>query len=125
LALPPFDAGRRCARVDQATAVQQEALAGYIGTVRNAFREASDALVSPRQTAEIEEALASGVAAAQEAEGVAEVRHEAGYSPFREELDAQRTLNEAELAYISNRQGRLTASVLLFKALGGGWRSEG
>lgn len=125
LDLPLFDAGRRRARVDQATAVQQEALAGYIGTVRNAFREVSDALVSLRQTAEIEEALAARVAAAQEALRLAEIRYEAGYSPFLEVLDAQRTLNEAELAYISNRQERLTASVLLFKALGGGWRSEG
>lgn len=38
-----------------------------------------------------------------------------------EVLDAQRTANDATLAYIRNRQNRLAASVDLFKALGGGW----
>lgn len=124
LDLPLFDAGRRRARVDQATAGQQEALARYVGTVRNAFRDVNDALVSVRQTAEIEQALAARLEAAREALRLAEIRYEAGYSPFLEVLDAQRTTNEAELAYIRNRQDRLTASILLFKALGGGWQGS-
>jgi outer membrane protein TolC len=39
-----------------------------------------------------------------------------------EVLDAQRTLNGAELASIQNRQARLAASVDLMTALGGGWQ---
>jgi multidrug efflux system outer membrane protein len=39
-------------------------------------------------------------------------------------LDAQRTENEAELAYVRNRQARLAFSVDLMKALGGGWKAE-
>lgn len=122
LDLPLFDAGRRRARVDQATAAQQEALARYVGTVRNAFRDVNDALVSVRQTAAVEQALAARLEAARETLRLAEIRYEAGYSPFLEVLDAQRTANDAELAYIRNRQERLTASILLFKALGGGWQ---
>ena len=38
--------------------------------------------------------------------------------------DAQRTANEAELAFVRNRQARLSASVDLMKALGGGWSAE-
>jgi multidrug efflux system outer membrane protein len=36
-------------------------------------------------------------------------------------LDAQRTANDAELAFVRNRQARLAFSVDLMKALGGGW----
>ena len=45
-----------------------------------------------------------------------------GYSPYLEVLDAQRTANEAELAFVRNRQARLAFSVDLMRALGGGWR---
>ena len=37
-------------------------------------------------------------------------------------LDAQRTANTAQLAYLGSRRNRLAAAVDLFKALGGGWR---
>ena len=37
-------------------------------------------------------------------------------------LSAQRTANDATVAWIQNRQARLTATVDLFKALGGGWK---
>jgi multidrug efflux system outer membrane protein len=124
LDVPLFDAGRRSARVDQAGALQREALAAYVGAVRNAFRDVNDALVAIRQTAEIEQALDSGMQAAREALRLAEIRYAAGYSPFLEVLDAERTANDTELAYIRNRQDRLSASILLFKALGGGWGAE-
>jgi multidrug efflux system outer membrane protein len=39
-------------------------------------------------------------------------------------LDAQRTANEAELAYVRSRQLRLAFSVDLMKALGGGWTEQ-
>ena len=50
-------------------------------------------------------------------------RYQAGYSPYLEVLDAQRTANDAELAFVRNRQARLAFSVDLMKALGGGWNS--
>jgi outer membrane protein, multidrug efflux system len=53
---------------------------------------------------------------------LANARYEAGYSPYLEVLDAQRTANDATLAYIRNRQLQLAAAVDLFKALGGGWK---
>ncbi|HSF71265.1 MAG TPA: efflux transporter outer membrane subunit, partial [Methylotenera sp.] len=57
LYLPIFDAGKLDARVDQATAQQKQALAGYEGAIQNAFREVNDALVNLRQNAEREAAL--------------------------------------------------------------------
>lgn len=121
LTLPIFDAGRLSARVDQASAQQKQALASYQRTIENAFKEVNDALVTVRQTAEGEQALEARLQAARKALALAEARYKAGYSPYLEVLDAQRTLNDASLSFIRNRQARLSAAVGLFKAMGGGW----
>lgn len=39
-------------------------------------------------------------------------------------LDAQRTANDALMAFVTTRQARLNASVDLFKAIGGGWKDD-
>jgi multidrug efflux system outer membrane protein len=122
LAMPIFNAGRTGARVDQATAAQQEALANYRKTVQNAFREVKDALVALRELTEEEEALSAQVEAAREAQRLSQTRYEAGYAGFLEVLDSQRTLNAAQLQEQTARRNHLAASIDLFRALGGGWR---
>ena len=121
LAMPIFDAGRTGARVDQASASQQESLANYRKTVQVAFKEVNDALVGLREYAEEETAYADQVAAAQRALDLAQARYASGYSGYMDLLDAQRTLNAAKLQYLASRRNRLGAAVDLFKALGGGW----
>jgi multidrug efflux system outer membrane protein len=54
---------------------------------------------------------------------LSENRYQSGYSAYIEVLDAQRTYNEASLAFVQARQARLSASVDLFKVLGGGWQA--
>ncbi len=121
LALPIFDAGRREARVEQAQARREQALAGYQRSIETAFREVSDALVNVEQTTGSEAELQARLQAARNALELSTLRYESGYSPYLEVLDAQRTANEAELAFVRNRQARLAFSVDLMKALGGGW----
>ena len=121
LALPIFDAGRREARVEQAEARSEQALASYQRSIETAFREVSDALVSVAESAAAEEELRLRLEAARSALELSNLRYESGYSPYLEVLDAQRTANEAELAFVRNRQARLAFSVDLMKALGGGW----
>jgi multidrug efflux system outer membrane protein len=55
---------------------------------------------------------------------IARLRYEAGHTGYLEVLDAQRSLNDAQLAAIGVRQARLSSSVGLFKALGGGWKAD-
>jgi multidrug efflux system outer membrane protein len=124
LALPIFDAGRREAVVDQTQARRRQALASYQKSIESAFREVSDALVNLEQTGASEADLLDRLQAARNALQLSNERYEAGYSPYLEVLDAQRTANEAELAFVRNRQARLAFSVDLMKALGGGWRPE-
>jgi len=121
LALPIFDAGRREARVEQAEARSEQALAGYQRSIETAFREVAEALVNVEQSAASEEELRLRLEAARNALELSTIRYESGYSPYLEVLDAQRTANEAELAFVRNRQARLAFSVDLMKALGGGW----
>jgi len=122
LALPIFDSGANEARVDQATARQKQALAAYQKAIQTAFKEVNDALVGLRENAESETAQDARVTAADQVLKLAQDRYEAGYAGFLEVLDAQRTLNDARLAYIGTRQSRLAAAVDLFRALGGGWK---
>lgn len=124
LNLPIFDSGRLNSRVDQASARQKQALASYEGAIQNAFREVNDALINLRQNAEREAALNRGQEAAKKALEVSENRYKSGYSAYLDVLDAQRVYNDTALAFIQSRQARLAATVELFKALGGGWRSE-
>lgn len=124
LTLPIFDSGRLNARVDQASARQKQAFASYEGSIRNAFKEVNDALVNLRQQSEREAALKQGEEAAKKALQVSENRYKSGYSAYLDVLDAQRVYNDTALAFIQSRQARLTATVELFKALGGGWQPD-
>jgi len=121
LAMPVFDAGRTGARVEQATAAQKETLANYRKTVQTAFKEVNDAIVGLREYSDEEAAYSAQVGASQRALDLARKRYEAGYSGYFDLLDAQRTLNSAQLQYLASRKSRLGAAVDLFKALGGGW----
>jgi multidrug efflux system outer membrane protein len=122
LALPLFDAGRREARLEQARARREQAVAGYQRAVETGFREVADAIVNVQQTGDSEAELKARLEAARAALELSTLRYEKGYSPYLEVLDAQRNANDAELAYVRNRQARLAFSVDLMKALGGGWQ---
>lgn len=122
--MPILDFGRTSARVDQAKAINQQSLIAWENTLQTAFKEVRDALVNLRQDGEAESAQTRRLASADQALAIARKRYDAGYSGYLEVLDAQRTQNDAQLALIGTRQARLTASVDLFKALGGGWKAE-
>jgi len=119
---PIFDAGRRAAVEDQQAARFQQTLAQWQRSVEGAFREVSDALVNLEETGNSEAELRARVEAARNALELSRIRYESGYSPYLEVLDAQRTANDAEIAFVRNRQARLAFSVDLMRALGGGWK---
>jgi multidrug efflux system outer membrane protein len=120
---PVLDAGRYRARTREAEARAEQAAAAYEKAVQGAWREVSDALETLRAAAESQADVDARLAAARDALRITRIRYEAGYSAYLEVLDAQRTLNAAELASIQNRQARLAASVDLMKSLGGGWQA--
>lgn len=118
---PIFDGGRSAARTDQAIARASQAAADYERTAQTAFREVSDALSNVQLSAEAEQDLIERVDYARKSLRLSTLRYESGYSAYIEVLDAQRTLNEAQLALARNRQVYLQYTVDLMNALGGGW----
>ncbi len=122
VSLPIFNGGRLNSRVDQANARQKQALANYVGASQTAFTEVSDALTNARVYRERETIAQSKQTITQNMLNIAQNRYKAGYSSYLEVLDAQRSHNEATQAFVQSRQYTLTATVDLFKALGGGWQ---
>ena len=121
---PIIDGGRYAARTDQAIAQAKQAEGAYIGAVRNAFRDVSDALSNVRRANESDAQLKDLVLQADKALHLAQLRYEHGYSAYLEVLDAERTLNDARLQLIRNRQAYLGFTVDLMNALGGGWKDQ-
>ena len=124
LTLPIFDWGRYQARADGAIARAHQSVASYQKSIETGFREVADALSSVQHATLAETEYQARVDAVRRALRLARMRYEAGYSAYLEVLDAQRSANDAELAWVKNRQLRLAASVDLMKALGGGWVAD-
>jgi multidrug efflux system outer membrane protein len=118
---PVIDGGRYAARTEQAEAQARQAEAAYQRSVENAFRDVADALSNVRLAADQETDLREQVDQARDALRLSQARYQNGYSGYLEVLDAQRTLNQALLTFIRNRQAYLSYTVDLMNALGGGW----
>lgn len=121
---PIFHAGRYAARTEQAVARARQAEARYLQAARNAFRDVADALSNVQLARAADADLQNRVVQAQHALRLATRRYETGYSAYLEVLDAQRTVNDAQLSFLRNRQAYLAYTVDLMTALGGGWNPE-
>ena len=117
---PIFQGGRLQGQFDAATAQRDQAAFAYRKTVLTAFREVDDQLALIDRLGAQEQALLAQRAAVAEVLRHATNRYRAGYSPYLEQIDAQRALLAVDLALIQLRTDRLTASVALYQALGGG-----
>ena len=85
------------------------------------FREVEDALASVRRTDEQTALAAHQRDTLAEALRLATNRYREGYSPYLEQLDAQRQLLAAELNLAQLQSDGFTARIQLYQALGGGW----
>jgi len=118
---PIFSAGRLEAQQDIATARRDQAAFAYRKAALTAFREVEDALVAVQRNAEQEQALSAQRDVQQHALVLATNRYRAGYSPYLDQIDAQRSLLSVQLALVQARADRLSALVSLYQSLGGGW----
>jgi outer membrane protein TolC len=123
--LTVFDAGRHRAQAAHAKAVYDEQVADYRGAVLTAYREVEDSLAALRQLQQESVSEAAAVAATGTALQQAQYRYKAGLVTYLEVATTESTALQAQLSNVSIQQRRMTASVLLVKALGGGWRTPG
>jgi multidrug efflux system outer membrane protein len=122
---PLFNGGGLRAEADVARSRRDQAAFAYRATALKAFREVEDALAGVQRSTEIAKSAALQQDAAAKALHIAHNRYQAGYSPYLDELDAQRTLLSAQLATIQARADTLSAYVSLYQAMGGGWTPAG
>lgn len=119
--LPIFDGGRVRAGVAIAEAQQRILVEQYRATIRQAFREVSDALVSLEQLARQREASLRTVQANRDRLRITRARHLDGIASYFEVLDAERQLLDSELGLSQLTRGQHQAVVQLYRALGGGF----
>jgi NodT family efflux transporter outer membrane factor (OMF) lipoprotein len=119
-----FDAGLRAAMVEQARATYEEDIAAYRQTVLAAFQSVEDQLAALRILAEQAVAEDATVRDAREAERLTLNQYIAGTVAYTSVIVAQTTALTNEITALTVLQNRLTASVALISALGGGWNSS-
>jgi outer membrane protein, multidrug efflux system len=122
--LTVFDAGRHRAQSAQAHAVFEEQVADYRNTVLTAYQEVEDNLAALRQLQQESVSEAAAVTATGKALQQAQYRYKAGLVTYLEVATNENTNLQAQLSNVDIEMRRMSASVLLVKALGGGWRQS-
>jgi len=117
-----LDGGKIAALSAEAHAAYDESVANYRQTVLTAFQQVEDSLVALRQLTEENNTQSAAAAAAERALAQARNRYSGGIATYIDVVVAENTALQAELGKVDISTRRLTASVLLVKAIGGGWR---
>jgi NodT family efflux transporter outer membrane factor (OMF) lipoprotein len=120
-AMTLLDGGRRRSVSDQAKAGYDRAVALYRETTLSALGEVEDQLVTLRVLDEEAAVQQAAVAAADRSLELSTSRYKGGIATYLEVIVAQNVALNNRRAAVDILARRLTASVLLIKALGGGW----
>ncbi|HEY5079362.1 MAG TPA: efflux transporter outer membrane subunit, partial [Opitutaceae bacterium] len=121
VSVPLFNGGANSANLRQAQAAYDGAVADYRQQVLVAFQEVEDGLSDLRILGKRADILGRAVTASAGASSLSVIRYKAGLVSYIEVIDSQRTQLQSELSLADARATRLSATVLLVRALGGGW----
>jgi multidrug efflux system outer membrane protein len=121
---PLYHFGKNRARVEIEKARTKQALYQYENTVLIAFREVADALREIQTYREQLASLKRRFRAAKNADELARLRYDKGFSDYLVVLDSERTLFSVGLELSEVTQQYYSSYVRLYKALGGGWPSR-
>lgn len=116
-----FDAGRRRAAAAAATAGYDETVANYRQSTLAAFQQVEDALSTLRVLEEQAAAQRAAVEAARQSLDLSMSRYKGGLVTYLEVVAAQTAALQNESTEVDLLRRRMIATVLLIKALGGGW----
>ena len=116
-----LDFGARSARVQQARAAYDAAVANYRATTLTAFQEVQDNLIAQEILARQETLLRTASVAADRSEAALSNQYKAGIVIYTDVVTAQTTALNARRALIQAQLDRQNAAVALTQALGGGW----
>lgn len=119
ISYPVFAGGAGRAGVAQARAQFDAALAAYEQTIQTAFREVADALARRGTIAEQLRAQEQLTRAAEETFRLSGARYRGGVDTYLTNLDAQRSLYQAQQGLVNTRLIAATNLVALYRTLGG------
>ena len=116
-----YDAGRTEAGVNAAKAANTQAVAVYKQTVLNAFEEVENSLSTQKALLEASKSLGVAVRSSKTALSLSQARYEGGASSQLEFLLAQQSYLGYARQDVQNKGQQLLNTVVLVKAMGGGW----
>jgi NodT family efflux transporter outer membrane factor (OMF) lipoprotein len=120
-ALTLLDFGARSARVAEARAAYNQAVATYRQTALTAFQQVEDELAAARILAYVAQQRSSAAAAANKVEALTQNEYLAGELGYSDVIVAQTTALQARQTEASAIVDRQAAVVSLIQALGGSW----
>lgn len=118
------DWGQRRAVTAAAQASYEGMVANYRQTVLTAYQEVEDNLAALHVLEQEARTEAETVASAQRQQAIATQRYKSGLDPYLNVIQAQSIVLSSEITAANIETRRRVASVLLIKALGGGWNTS-
>jgi NodT family efflux transporter outer membrane factor (OMF) lipoprotein len=118
-----YDAGRRRATLNQTVAAYDATVANYRQTVLTAFQQVEDNLAALRILENEARAEDEAVKAAQNSLDISTYQYKAGVANYLTVITEQAILLQDQVQALNILTRRMSASVLLIEALGGGWNS--
>ena len=116
-----FDGGRRRANSETALANYDGTVATYRQTTLTAFQEVEDNLAALRILTDEDQQQTEATTSAQESLQLFTNRYKGGVDTYLQVINAQTIALQNERNNVDIQRRRMDASVLLIKALGGGW----
>jgi outer membrane protein TolC len=124
LAQTVYDAGRRRATLNQSIAAYDATVANYRQTVLTAFQQVEDNLAALRVLEREAQAEDDAVRAAQNSLDISTYQYKAGTVNYLTVITEQAILLQDQVQALNILTRRMSASVLLVEALGGGWHAS-
>jgi NodT family efflux transporter outer membrane factor (OMF) lipoprotein len=116
-----FDGGLRRGVSQEALAARDQSIANYRQTVLTAFQEVEDNLAALRILQQEAEVQSEAVTSAEHSLSLSNTRYVGGVTNYLEVTTAQTAALSDEITAVNLLTRRMAASVLLVKAIGGGW----
>jgi len=124
VSVPIFEGGRNRANLKATEARYEQSVASYRGAILNAFREVEDALSDLSSLSSQSDAVRRALLSSRDTAALAQERYQRGLSSYLDVVDAQRAVLQAERQETQLRGQRAISTILLAKALGGGWEPD-
>lgn len=121
---PIFQGGKLKGNLNKITARQKELVEKYQQTVLKAFKESTDSMSGLAIAQRKKKAFWQAVEKSRQSYKIANQQYDVSVIDFQNVLEAERAVILAQDNYINAQYETLTASIELFKAMGGGWAAN-